>query len=207
MITKRPLSYWVKTSNLKLQILLLAVILVTVATRVFPLEMQKNIINKAIPFKKLDLLYLYCGLYLGAVLLASGLKFVINTLQTYLGQQALARMRKEFYAHILTLPLSFFRKASAGLVVTSLVTELATAAEFVGMAIAVPVTNLLTLLAFAAYMFYLNPLLAALSIVIYPVVTVVVPRLQKKSNQANKERVDITRSLSSKIGETDFRHS
>lgn len=202
MITKRPLSYWVKTSNLKLQILLLAVILVTVAIRVFPLEMQKNIINKAIPFKKLDLLYLYCGLYLGAVLLASGLKFVINTLQTYLGQQALARMRKEFYAHILTLPLSFFRKASAGLVVTSLVTELATAAEFVGMAIAAPVTNLLTLLAFAAYMFYLNPLLAALSIVIYPMVAVVVPRLQKKSNQANKQRVDITRSLSSKIGET-----
>jgi ABC-type multidrug transport system fused ATPase/permease subunit len=202
MITKKPLSYWVRTSNLKLQILLLIVILLTVVARVFPLEMQKNIINSAIRFRKLDLLYLYCGLYLGAVLLASGLKFVINTLQTYLGQQALARMRKEFYAHILTLPLNFYRKASSGLVVSALVTELATAAEFVGTAVAVPVTNLLTLLAFSGYMFYLNPLLATLSIAIYPLVALVVPKLQGKSNQANKERVDITRTLSGKIGET-----
>jgi ABC-type multidrug transport system fused ATPase/permease subunit len=202
MITKRPLSYWVKTSSFKLQILLLVVIAVTVAARVFPLEMQKNIINKAIRFKKLDLLLLYCGLYLGAVLLASGLKFVINTIQTYLGQQALARMRKELYAHILTLPLSFFRKASSGLVVSSLVTEVATAGEFVGMAVAVPVTNLLTLAAFGGYMFYLNPLLAGLSLIIYPVVIVVVPRLQERSNRANKERVNLTRSLSGKIGET-----
>ena len=202
MITKKPLSYWVRTSNLKLQILLLAVILLTVVARVIPLEMQKNIINSAIRFKKLDLLYLYCGLYLGAVLLASGLKFIINTLQTYLGQQALARMRKEFYAHILKLPLNFFRKASSGLVVSALVTELATAAEFVGTAVAVPVTNLLTLLAFSGYMFYLNPLLATLSIAIYPLVALVIPKLQSKSNQANKERVDITRTLSGKIGET-----
>jgi len=202
MITKRPLRYWVKTSNLKLQILLLAVILITVVTRVLPLEMQKNIINKAIRFKKLDLLYMYCALYLGAVLLASGLKFVINTIQTYLGQQALSRMRKELYAHILTLPLNFFRKASSGLVVSSLVTEVSNAAEFVGQAVAVPVTNLLTLFAFAGYMFYLNPLLAGLSIVIYPLVILVIPKLQQKSNLANKERVDITRQISSKIGET-----
>ncbi|HBD10144.1 MAG TPA: ABC transporter ATP-binding protein [Syntrophobacteraceae bacterium] len=202
MITKKPLSYWVRTSNLKLQILLLIVILLTVVARVFPLEMQKNIINSAIRFRRLDLLYLYCGLYLGAVVLASGLKYVINTIQTYLGQQALARMRKDFYAHIMTLPLNFFRKASSGLVVSALVTELANAAEFVGTAVAVPVTNLLTLLAFAGYMFYLNPLLAALSIAIYPLVALVVPKLQGKANQANKERVDITRSLSGKIGET-----
>ena len=38
MITKRPLSYWVKTSNMKLQVILLALILITVAARVFPLE-------------------------------------------------------------------------------------------------------------------------------------------------------------------------
>jgi ABC-type multidrug transport system fused ATPase/permease subunit len=202
MITKRPLSYWVRTSNLKLQLLLLVVILVTVVARVFPLEMQKNIINKAIPLRKLDLLFMYCGLYLGAVLLASGLKFVINTLQTYLGQQALSRMRKELYAHILTLPLNFFRKASSGLVVSSLVTEVSTAAEFVGQAVAVPVTNFLTLFAFAAYMFYLNPMLAAMSVAIYPLVIIVIPKLQRKSNEANKERVNITRLISSKIGET-----
>ena len=202
MITKRPLIYWVKSSNIKLQVLLLIVIAVNIAARVFPLQMQRNIVNEAIGQKKLNLLFLYCGLYLAAVLLASAMKFVINAIQTYLGQEALSRLRKELYAHILTLPLSFFRKASSGMVVSSLVTEVVSAGELVGQAIAVPVNNILTLLAFAGYMFYLNPLLAAISIGIYPLVIMVVPRLQKRSNRANKMRVDVTRDLSSKIGET-----
>jgi len=202
MVTKRPLMYWVKSSSLKLQVLLLIVILITVTTRVIPLEMQKKIVNHAIGQKKLDLLFLYCGYYLLAVVVASSLKFVITYLQTYLGQEALARMRKELYEHILKLPLSFFRKTSSGLVVSSLVTEVVTSSEFVGQAIAVPVTNLLTLLAFGGYMFYLNPLLACLSLIIYPLVIAIVPRMQRRSNEANKQRVDMTRILSSKIGET-----
>ena len=202
MVTRRPLIYWVKTSSIKLQVLLLVVIAFNIVARVYPLEMQKRIVNEAIGLKKLDLLILYCSLYLVAVLIASGLKFIINWIQTYLGQQTLARLRKELYAHILTLPLSFFRKASSGMVVSSLVTEVVSAGELVGQAVAVPVNNILTLLAFAGYMFYLNPLLAALSIGIYPIVIFVVPKLQGRSNRANKMRVDVTRDLSSKIGET-----
>lgn len=202
MVTRRPLFYWVKTSNLKLQILLLLVIVVTVAARVLPLEMQKRIVNEAINLKKVHLLYLYCSYYLAAVVTASLLKYMINILQTYIGQQALDRVRKDLYSHILQLPLQYFRKTPAGLVVSSLVTEVAPVGEFVGQAVAVPVTNLLTLLAFGIYMFYLNPLLAGLSMAVYPIVMVVVPRLQKGSNRANKQRVDVTRDLSGKIGET-----
>jgi ABC-type multidrug transport system fused ATPase/permease subunit len=164
--------------------------------------MQRKIVNEAIGLKKINLLLLYCGLYLAAVLVASGLKFAITAIQTYLGQETLSRIRKELYAHILTLPIGFFRKASSGMVVSSLVTEVVSAGELVGQAIAVPVNNILTLLAFAGYMFYLNPLLAAISIGIYPIVIFVVPKLQKRSNIANKMRVDVTRDLSSKIGET-----
>jgi len=202
MITKRPLIYWVRTSSMKLQGLLLVVIAFNVVVRVFPLEMQKKIVNEAIGLKKLDLLVWYCAFYLAAVLIASGLKFIINWIQTHLGQQTLARLRKELYAHILTLPLSFFRRTSSGMVVSSLVTEVVAAGELVGQAVAVPVNNILTLLAFAGYMFYLNPLLAAISIGIYPIVIFVVPKLQARSNRANKMRVDVTRDLSSKIGET-----
>ncbi len=153
---------------MKLQGILLVVIVITVGARVLPLEMQKKIINHAIGLKKLDLLLIYCGYYLAAVVAASGLKLVINTLQTYIGQQSLADLRKKLYAHILTLPMPFFRKASPGMVVQSLVSEVANTGEFVGQAIAVPVTNLLTLLAFATYLFYLNPLMALISMALYP---------------------------------------
>ena len=154
MITRRPLLWWVKSSNLKLQILLLLIILITVVARVLPIEMQKRIVDEAIRLRRIDLLLLYCTAYIFAVLTATGLKFVINLLQTRIGQQALARLRRELYLHIITLPLEFFQKSSPGMVVSSLVTELAPAGDFIGEAIAVPIGNLLTLLAFAVYMFF-----------------------------------------------------
>lgn len=202
MVTKRSLFFWVKESNLKLQILLVAIILVTVAARVFPLEMQKRIVNEAISLKRLDLLYLYCSGFIASVLLASLLKYAINVIQTYIGETALARMRRELYSHVMTLPLSFFRKSSPGTVIAALVQELSSAGEFVGQAVAVPITNVLTLLAFGGYLFYLNPLLAGLSFALYPLLIYILPKLQRRTNHWNKERVDATRVLSSKINET-----
>jgi ABC-type multidrug transport system fused ATPase/permease subunit len=202
MITQRPLLWWVKSSNLKLQILVLLIILITVVARVLPIEMQKRIVDEAIRLRRIDLLLLYCTAYIFAVLTATGLKFVINLLQTRIGQQALARMRRELYLHIITLPLEFFQKSSPGMVVSSLVTELATAGDFIGEAIAVPIGNLLTLLAFAFYMFFLNPLLAILSISTYPIALLLIPIVQRKSNEANKARADVTRKMSSLIDET-----
>lgn len=199
---KRSLFSWVWTSNLKLQGILLGIIVVTVFVRVLPLEMQKKIINLAIGDKRLDLLVRYCAYYLVCVVAASGLKLAINALQNYIGQESLTDLRKQLYAHILTLPMSFFRKASPGMVVSSLVSEVANTGEFVGQAIAVPVTNLLTLLAFAGYLFYLNPLLAVLSMALYPVAVLVIPALQKRTNAANKERVDTGRNMATLIGET-----
>lgn len=201
-VSKRSLFSWVRTSSLKLQGLLVVVIAITVFARVVPLEMQKRIVNEAIFLRKIDLLLTYCGIYLVAVLAASGLKFLINTLETIIGQRALADMRKDLYHHILTLPLNFFRKTQPGLVVNALVSELSTSGNFVGMAVAAPVTNILTLLAFASYLIWLNPLLGIISLSIYPIVVFIVPMVQRGANKANKKRVDTARNMSDKITES-----
>ncbi|MFC1857681.1 ABC transporter ATP-binding protein/permease [Thermodesulfobacteriota bacterium] len=201
-VVKRSLFSWVRSSSIKLQVVLLFVITITVLTRVLPLEMQKRIVNEAINLRKVDLLFLYCGIYLAAVIVASGLKFLMNFLQTTIAQRALADMRMALYHHILTLPLNFFRRTQAGMVVSALVTEIASAGDFVGMAIAVPITSLLTLLAFGGYLFWLNPILAVISLSIYPVALLLIPFLQKRANRANKRRVDSTRDISNLIGES-----
>lgn len=201
-VVKRSLFSWIVSDNLKLQLLLVSIVIVAVFARVLPLEMQKRIVNEAIKLQNFDLLMLYSGIYLAAFITASGLKFLINVLQTVIGQRTLAVMRKNLFAHLLRLPFGFFRNTQSGMVVSALLTELATAGDFVGMAVAIPVTNLLTLAAFAAYLFWLNPLLAAVSFSIYPVVLMLIPMLQKRVDRYNRKRVDATRSLSSKIGET-----
>ena len=201
-VVKRSLFSWVLAGNGKLQLLLIAIIVVTVFARVLPLEMQKRVVNEAIKLRDIDLLLYYCGIYLVSVITASGLKYLITLIQTLIGQRVLARMRKDLYHHILTLPLNFFRRTQPGMVVSALITELTTSGTFAGMAVAVPITNVLTLIAFAAYLLWLNWTLALISLAIYPIVLFLVPLLQKRANQANKQRVDNTRILSSKIAES-----
>jgi len=201
-IVKRSIFSWIMGPNTKLQMVVLALIAVTVFARVLPLEMQKRIVNQAIRLRDVDLLIRYCAIYLASVLTASGLKYLITVLQVMISQRTLTRMRKELFAHIISLPLGFFRNTQPGLVVSSLVSELALPSNFVGMAVAAPVINLLTLVTFAVYLFFLNPWLAGLSLSIYPVVVFLVPLLQRKVNKANKERVDVTRDFSDRIQET-----
>jgi ABC-type multidrug transport system fused ATPase/permease subunit len=201
-IVKRSIYSWIMGPNTKLQLVMLVLIAVTVFARVLPLEMQKRIINEAIRLRQIDLLIRYCAIYLASVLAASSLKYLITVLQVMISQRTLTRMRKDLFAHIISLPLGFFRNTQPGLVVSSLVSELTLPANFVGMAVSVPVINLLTLVTFAVYLFFLNPWLAALSLSIYPVVVFLVPLLQRKVNQANKERVDVTRDLSDRVQET-----
>ena len=200
-IVKRSLFSWVLPGNGALQAALVLLISVTVFARVIPLEMQKRIVNEAIKLRKMDLLLIYCGIYLVSVLLASGLKYLITILQTRISENVLANMRKDLFAHILTLPLNFYRKAQPGMVVSALVTELTSAGSFVGLAISAPVINILTLLAFAAYLIYLNPILAIISLALYPIILIIIPFLQRGANKANKQRVDSTRTISSLIGE------
>lgn len=201
MVSKRTLFSWVFQRYRGLQVLLLVMILATIFFRVFPLEMQKQIINSAIRFKKMDALYLYCGLYVGAVILAGAFKYMINVLQGYIGQKILLEMRAQIYDHILTLPLSFFRRTQPGMVIASLTSELSVIGEFMGGAIAIPIINVLTLLTFAGYLAYLNPLLAFVSFSVYPLEILAIPFLQTRFNRLNQTRIDLTRSMSNVIGE------
>ncbi|WP_022666052.1 ABC transporter ATP-binding protein/permease [Desulfospira joergensenii] len=201
-IVKRRLSSWILDGNMKLQAILVFIILITVGIRVVPLEMQKRIVNEAINLRKLDLLVIYCGIYLGAVFSASMLKLAINIIQTRISEKATAEMRKQLYRHILNMPLGFFRSTQPGTVVNSLVNELAIPGNFVGMAVAVPLINIVTLIAFAGYLILLNPILGVVSFSIYPAMLYIIPKLQQKVNINNKKRVNTSRILSSKIVES-----
>ena len=201
-VVKRTLFSWIFPGNVKLQVLLLLIIAVMVFARVAPLNLQRLIVNEAINLGKIDLLFRYCGYYLVAVIFASGLKYLTNVIQTLISERTTARMRKELYSHILTLPLGFFRKTQAGLMVNALTTELTLPGNFVGLSLAAPLTNLLTLLATAGLLFWLNWQLALVSLSIYPIVVFLVPFLQKRVNRANKKRVDASRKYASRIAES-----
>lgn len=200
-IVGKPLISWILAGNYKLKLLLLLTVCITVLIRIVPLEMQKRIVNQAISMKAFELLLAYCGIYLAAVVIAAALKYLTSYLQTVIGQRALTAMRKELYHHVLRLPLNFFRKTQPGMVVQAFASELATAGDFVGMAIAIPLTSVLSLIAFTVYLLWLNPLLAIVSFAVYPIAVLVLPALQRGATKHNKKRVDVSREFSGKIAE------
>ncbi|HFQ89156.1 MAG TPA: ABC transporter ATP-binding protein [Desulfobulbus sp.] len=200
-VTRRPLFYWVLHRYRGLQLVLFLVILASLFFRVFPLEMQKRIVNQAIHLRDQKLLLLYCGLYIGAVILAGISKYCINVLQTVIGQKILVEMRTELYHHILQLPLQFYRQMQPGTVISAMTAELNAIGFFLGGALAIPVTSVLTFFAFLFYMFSLSPLLAVLTVAIYPFEFALIPYLQKKYNRINKERINTTRSMANVVNE------
>ncbi len=201
-LTKRPLFYWILRKYRSLQLFLIALIVLSLFFKVYPLEMQRKIINVAINLKELDLLYLYCGLYMGAVLTANLMKYVINVLQAVIGQKILIDMRKELYGHILQLPLQFFHRTQAGIIISAMTAELNAVGSFLGGAIAIPIASILTFITFLGFMIYLNPLLGLLSMGIYPFEILVIPMLQKRYNKQNKQRVQTTRSMANLVNES-----
>jgi ABC-type multidrug transport system fused ATPase/permease subunit len=200
-LVKRSLLSWIFAGNHKLKAFLILAVIAAVLIRIIPLEMQKRIVNQAINLKAFDLLLIYCGFYLVAVVIAGALKYLISYLQTIIGQRSLTAMRQDLYRHMLSLPLGFFRRTQPGMVVQSFASELATAGDFVGLAVAVPLTSVLSLVAFTVYLLWLNPLLAVVSFAIYPLALFVLPMLQRRANAENKKRVDVSRDFSGKIAE------
>ena len=201
-ITKRPLFYWIKKRYRALQIILLVIIVISLFFRVYPLEMQRKIINIAINLRMVDKLYLYCALYMAAVMMAGIMKYLANTLEAVIGQKILIGMRRELYQHILRLPLTFFHRTQTGTITSAMTAELNAIAAFLGGALAVPITSVLTFAVFLGFMIYLNPLLGLLSMVIYPFEFTVIPLLQRWHNRLNQRRVRVVRQMAGVVNES-----
>lgn len=200
-ITRLPLFYWVFKKYRLQQIIVVFLILITIFLRVLPLEMQKKIVNIAISMKSLSNLILYCTFYLMAIIFAGLLKYAVNVITNFIGQKVVYEIRTALFNHVLRLPLSFFRKTPPGMTISYIIGELGSIGEFLGEAIATPLVNILSLVAFAGFMFYLNPLLTLVSLCVYPFQIIVVPVLQNRFNRLNQQRMDVTRNASNFLNE------
>ena len=81
-VVKRSLFSWIFPGNVKLQLMLLLIIAIMVFARVLPLELQRSIVNEAINLGNIEKLFIYCGIYLLAVVFASSMKYLTNVIQT-----------------------------------------------------------------------------------------------------------------------------
>lgn len=200
-ITKRSLYYWIISRYHGLQVLLLAIILISIFFRVVPLELQKRIINEAIDKRDELLLLWYCGFYISAVFLAGLSKYLINMLQVIIGQKILIDLRTDLYMHVLHLPLQRYRGLRPGSAISAMTGELNAIGAFLGESLAVPLTSILTYVVVFSYMFSLSHMLTLITVAIYPFELIIIPLLQKKFNGWNRKRIATVREMSDTVNE------
>ena len=205
-------KYILKYSR-KEQILLL---LGTVASFPFlyvSLDLPKTIINQAIggrnfpknvlgyELDQIPYLMLLCGLFLALVFINGGFKYFLNVFRGIVGERMLRRLRYQLYERVLRFPLPQFRKQSQGEIIAMITAEAEPIGGFVGDSIALPAFQGGTLITILVFIMWQDWILGLAAIALYPVQIYLIPKLQRKVNALNKQRVVQVRQLSERIGE------
>jgi len=197
------------------------IVLVVLALVSFPFlyvfyELPKAIVNRAItpeaahfPVAVLGVeldqrayLFALCGGLLLLVFVNQGFKYAINVYKGITAEKILREFRFELYGRVLTFPLPVFRRMSQGKIIPMITGEVESLGGFFGDVLALPAFQGGTLIVVLGFLFMQNPIMAAAAVSLYPVQIIVIPRLQAHVNRLAKERVQLIRVLSDRIGES-----
>src|SRR4051794_35261243 len=179
------------------------------------LDLPKTITNHAIraeakfpqfvfgiEFERIPYLMLLCGAFLLTVLINGAFKYCINTYKGQLGERMLRRFRYQLYLRLLRFPLTHFQKPSAAQIIPMVTAESESLGGFIGDALALPAFQGGTLLTIICFMFVQDPVLGLAAVALYPFQGYIIPKLQRKVNQLNKQRVRTQRIVADRIQES-----
>ena len=200
--------------SLRQQVILLVVTLLSFPFLYYSLELPKIITNRAIKQKyvpqtifgieldQLAYLLLLSAAFLLLVFINGGFKYYINTYKGRLGERMLRRFRYQLYQRMLLFPLSYFQRNSSAQIIPMITAECESLGGFIGEAIGTPVFQGGTLLTSIFFMFMQDPVLGLAAIALFPVQGYVIPKLQQKVNQLNRQRVRTIRQVADRVQES-----
>ncbi len=199
--------------SLRHQIILLLLTLASFPFLYYSLELPKIITNKAIKPKytvqtffgiqldQISYLLLLCFAFLLLVLVNGAFKYYLNTYKGRLGERMLRRFRYQLYQRMLLFPLSYFEKNSSAQIIPMITAECELLGGFVGDAVALPAFQGGTLLTNIFFMFMQDPVLGFAAVALYPIQGYVIPKLQRKVNLLNRQRVRTVRQVADRVQE------
>ncbi|MGH7061742.1 MAG: ABC transporter transmembrane domain-containing protein, partial [Stellaceae bacterium] len=200
--------------SLRHQIILLLLTLASFPFLYYSLELPKIITNKAIKPKytvqtffgiqldQISYLLLLCFAFLLLVLINGAFKYYLNTYKGRLGERMLRRFRYQLYQRMLLFPLSYFQKNSSAQIIPMITAECESLGGFVGDAVALPAFQGGTLLTNIFFMFMQDPVLGLAAVALYPIQGYVIPKLQRKVNLLNRQRVRTVRQVADRVQES-----
>jgi ABC-type bacteriocin/lantibiotic exporter with double-glycine peptidase domain len=166
-----------------------------------PLELQRRILDEAIANRDADLLWQLAGFYVAALLGAAGLKFAMNIQREFIAAGIVHSLRSSLYHCIYTItPPSKLDKTGddqvdEGAVVSMLTNEVQKLGGFAGSAFSGPLLQIGTVVVVLGYMFWVEPLVAAIALALYSPQFVIVPLAQMRLNNITRSTALTVRDL------------
>lgn len=178
------------------QLRLCALTAVVVVLSMAPLELQRRIVDGAIMGAPVSFLAVLGDLYAGLLLVQGGLKYVLNIARGRIVETATRSLRVHIVDRLaLRRRSAHDRPVDRGTVVSMLAAECEDVAGFVGESISTPLLQGGSALVVLGYLAWVQPLIAALAVVVYLPQLIVVPRVQQRINRYARLHAMLVRRL------------
>lgn len=171
-----------------------------------PIDLQRRIVDGPIAARDVGGLIFLALLYLGVVLIQSALKYALMVYQSWVSESAIKISRDHLVSLAAERPQN--ESSSSGETVNVISREIDSVGGFVGASISEFVVNFSFLIFSAAYMLYVQPLIALVSAIFLAPQLVLAPLLQARLNDLYERQVGLIRRLGDetvKIAEADAR--
>lgn len=188
------------------QILLIVLSLLISALAAAPLKFQQLVVNSLVHGGEVERLAWLCGGFLGAVLLSAALKFALNYRLSLVGERVVLLIRERLYTNSVhdAAGRTVEQQPKRGALLTMLSAEAEAVGAFAGAAIATPLMQIGTLVSVIAFILASQPWLGVLALAVVAPQAAIVVALQHRINRCVRERVQLLRSASDRISESDL---
>ena len=194
---------YIFNNSFKQQILVVILTLSLIPLAPVPLELQRRLMDDAIAQNDTDLLLKLALYYLLALLIAAGLKTWMKIQRGLISARIVHSLRASVYHCIYTMvPPSKLKKqpdnddqVDEGAVVSMLSSEVEKLGGFSGSSISGPLLQIGTLLSILGYMFWVEPLVASIALILYSPQFFIVPYFQARLNRLSRDKAIKVREL------------
>lgn len=185
---------WRVSARSQLWASLLAIAVFTLNTA--PLEMQRRILNAAVLDGDVMLVVMLAAAY-AAIVLSEGLvKTLMNIYRGWVGEKAVRAMRLAASGLVDSMSPANVSATTRGVEVPLILGEPEPIGAFVGIVISDLVLNVGILLSVFGYMFFMQPLLAMVSLALFLPQLVFGPLMQRAINRRVRSRIAVLRQAS-----------
>jgi len=161
-----------------------------------PLEMQRRILNAATIDRDVQLVIILGATYAGIGVLEGSLKLLLKVYSGWIGEKATRTLRLSASTVADGIPAHQKDAAVQGVEISLIVAEPEAIGGFVGIAVSELVLQVGTLVTVFGYMFYVQPTLALVCLLLFSPQFAFVPLMQWAINQRAQARIGVLRQAS-----------